>query len=163
MTFEQRERSIGMLTAGMSARDVARHFQRHESTISRLLNRFQQIGNVADQPRLGRPCKTTPREDHFLTTSSRRNRFLSSRKIGRLLRNATGTRICNMTVRNRLHATRLKACRLYIGIPLTLRHRDTRRQWARVRQDWTRRQWRNVLFSDESRFNVSFTDGRVRT
>ena len=31
MTFEQRERAIGMLTAGMSARDVARHFQRHES------------------------------------------------------------------------------------------------------------------------------------
>ena len=26
MTFEQRERAIGMLTAGMLARDVARHF-----------------------------------------------------------------------------------------------------------------------------------------
>ena len=26
MTFEQRERAIGMLTADMSARDVARHF-----------------------------------------------------------------------------------------------------------------------------------------
>ena len=50
MTFEQRERAIGMLTAGMSARDVARHFQRHESTISQLLNRFQQTGNVADDP-----------------------------------------------------------------------------------------------------------------
>ena len=40
MTLEQRERAIGMLTAGMSARDVDRHIQRHESTISRLLNRF---------------------------------------------------------------------------------------------------------------------------
>ena len=40
MTFEQCDRAIGMITAGMSARDVARHFQRHESTISRLLNRF---------------------------------------------------------------------------------------------------------------------------
>ena len=67
MTFEQRERAIGMLTAGMSARDVAQHFQRHESTISRLLNRFQQTGNVADRPRSGRPRKTTPREDRFLT------------------------------------------------------------------------------------------------
>ena len=65
MTFEQRERAIGMLTAGMSAKDFARHFQRHESTISRLLNRFQQTGNVADRPRSGRPPKTTPREDLF--------------------------------------------------------------------------------------------------
>ena len=117
--FEQRERAIGMLTTGMSAGDVARHFQRHESTISRLLNRFQQPGNVADRPRSGRPRKTSPREDRFLTTSSRRNRFLSSRKLGRLLRNATGTKVCDRTVRNKLHAVRLKACRPSIGIPLT--------------------------------------------
>ena len=78
MTFEQRERAIGMLTAGMSARDVARLFQRHESTVSRLLNRFQQFGNVADRPRSGRPRKTMPREDRFLTDSSGRNKFLSS-------------------------------------------------------------------------------------
>ena len=69
MTFEQRERAIGMLIAGMSARDVAQHFQRHhESTISRLLNRFQQTGNVADRFRSGRSRKTTSREDRFLTT-----------------------------------------------------------------------------------------------
>ena len=147
-----------MLSAGMSARDVARHFQRHESTISRLLNRFQQTGNVAYRPGSGKPRKTTPREGRFLTTSSRHNRFLSSRALGRLLRNAIVTRVCDKTVRNRLHTARLKGCCPYVGIPLTLRHRETRLQWARVHQGLTRRQWRNVLFSDESRFNVSFAD-----
>ena len=34
MTFEKRESAIGMLSAGMSARDVDRHFQHHESTMS---------------------------------------------------------------------------------------------------------------------------------
>ena len=52
-------------------------------------------------------------------TSSRRNRFLSGRKLGRLLRNATGTGVCDRTVRNRLLAPRLKACRPYVDIPLT--------------------------------------------
>ena len=103
MTFEQRERAIGMLTACMLERDVAKHFQRQELTISRLLNRFQQTGNVADHSRSGRPCKTMMWEDHFHTTSSQRNRFLSSRKLGRLLRNATGTRVCDRRVWNRLH------------------------------------------------------------
>ena len=65
MTFEQRERAIGMLTAGMSARDVARHFKRHESTISLLLDKFQQTGNVVDRPRSGRQRKTTLREDRL--------------------------------------------------------------------------------------------------
>ena len=50
MTFEQRERAIGMLTAGMSARDAAWQFHRHESTISRLLNRFQQLGTSRTDP-----------------------------------------------------------------------------------------------------------------
>ena len=49
--------------------------------------------------------KTTLREDHFLKTSFRRNKFLSSQKLGRLLRHATGT-----TVRNRVHVARLQAC-----------------------------------------------------
>ena len=73
-------------------------------------------GNVAERPRSGRPRKTTPQEDRFLTTSSRRNRFFSSRKLGRLLRNATDTRVCDRTVRTRLHAARLKAYRPYVGI-----------------------------------------------
>ena len=77
MTFEQRERAISMLPTGMLARDFARHFQCHESTISRLLNRSEQTGNVTDRLRSGRPPKTTPQEDRYLTTSSRRNRFLS--------------------------------------------------------------------------------------
>ena len=77
MTFEQCERAISMLTAGMSARDVARHFQRHKLTTSRLLNRFQQTANIGDRLRSGRPHKTTQREERFLTTSSRRNRVES--------------------------------------------------------------------------------------
>ena len=65
MTFEQRERAIGILTAGMLARDDAWNFQRHESTLSRLLNRFQQTGNVGDRLRSGRPRKTTLRKTVF--------------------------------------------------------------------------------------------------
>ena len=61
MTLEQDENTIGMFTIGMLSRDNARHFQCHKSTISQLLNRFQQTGNVADQPRSGRPRKTMSR------------------------------------------------------------------------------------------------------
>ena len=92
------------------------------STISRLLNRFQHTGNVTDRPRSGRPHKTTPLEDRVLTNLSWRNRFLPSQKLGCLLRNATGTRVCDRTVRNRLHAARLKVCRPDVGIPLTWRN-----------------------------------------
>lgn len=77
-TLEKRQRAVDMFMAGILARDVARHFNRDESTISRLRQLLQQTGNVADRPRLVRPRKTTPREESFITTSFRRNRLMSS-------------------------------------------------------------------------------------
>ena len=48
MTFKQRERAIGMLTAGKSARDAARdaarHFQLHESTINSTIEQISANG-----------------------------------------------------------------------------------------------------------------------
>ena len=54
----------------------------------------------------------------------------------RLLRNATGTRVSDQTVQNRLHSARLKACWPYVG-PLTLRHRQERPQWALANRCWS--------------------------
>ena len=48
LKINDRMSAWSMLTAGMSARDIAQHFQRPESTISRLLNRFRHTGNIAD-------------------------------------------------------------------------------------------------------------------
>nr|CAH7756809.1 unnamed protein product [Callosobruchus chinensis] len=45
---------------------------------------------------------------------------------------------------------------------LTARHRPARLQWARAHQDWLLLQWRNVLFSDESRFGLVSYDYRER-
>nr|CAH7741286.1 unnamed protein product [Callosobruchus chinensis] len=43
---------------------------------------------------------------------------------------------------------------------LTARHSTARLQWARAHQDWLLPQWRDVLFSDESRFVLVSDDYR---
>jgi hypothetical protein len=45
---------------------------------------------------------------------------------------------------------------------LKRRHRIARLQWARARLRWRLNTWQNILFSDESMFNLKFSDGRVR-
>nr|CAH7738237.1 unnamed protein product [Callosobruchus chinensis] len=46
-------------------------------------------------------------------------------------------------------------CRRPLRVPLlTARHRTARLQWQKSHQDWLLPQWRNVLFSDESRFGL---------
>ena len=86
---------------------------------------------------------------------------LRSTKIYGLVRNAAGTRICLRTVKNRLRAARLSGRRPYVGVPLTRNNRQERLTWARAHRQWTRRQWNQAVFTDESSFSLNFADGRV--
>ena len=49
-----------------------------------------------------------------------------------------------------------------IRIPLTQRHIQDLLQWAQIHVTWTVNDWTPVLFTDESRFCVDFTDRRAR-
>lgn len=66
------------------------------------------------------------------------------------------------TVRNRLYGIGFKARRPKKGLTLTQRHRLQRHQWSTRHLRMNRRQWGRILFSDESKVNVSRLDGRVR-
>ena len=81
--------------------------------------------------------------------------------IAARLMNATRTRFSVSTFLNRLRSAGLKANRPYVGVPLTVRNRRLRLNWARGQYRWSRRRWTN-LFTDESRFNVQFADGSLR-
>nr|CAH7721710.1 unnamed protein product [Callosobruchus chinensis] len=70
--------------------------------------------------------------------------------------------ISTATIRRRVLASGLR-CRRPLRVPLlTARHRTARLQWARAHQDWLLPQWRNVHFSDESRFGLVSDDYRER-
>lgn len=157
----ERERALGMLTGGMSHREIARHFQCHHTTIMRLQQRFQQTGVSVDRPRPGQPRVTTPRQDAHIRLQHLRDRFQPAAQTARQTMGRRGP-ISSDTVRRRLHAAGLQARRPFVGPVLTRRHRQQRLHWAQQHQRWTRRQWRSVLFSDESRFNISHADGRQR-
>ncbi|GFX60245.1 transposable element Tcb1 transposase [Trichonephila clavipes] len=47
-------------------------------------------------------------------------------------------------------------------LPLTPTHERLRLEWCRTRRNWTTAEWKQVVFSDESRFNLSSGDNRIR-
>ena len=68
-----------------------------------------------------------------------------------------------MRSRNRLHAVDLRARRSVVRPILTRVHKAARLGWRRQHLRWTRPQWNQVLFTDESRFSLEHNDdGRVR-
>ena len=71
-------------------------------------------------------------------------------------------RTSTQTIRNRLHDAGLRSRRPIIRVPLTRYHVQMRLAWARDRVTWTQNDWAPVLFTDESRFCVDFTDRCAR-
>ena len=71
-------------------------------------------------------------------------------------------RISGQTVRNRLRSAGLRNHRPAHRVVLTPRRRRARLAWTRAHSRWTLRQWRDVAFTDESRFCLQMRDGRVR-
>ena len=65
-------------------------------------------------------------------------------------------------VRNRLAENNLRARHPYVGTELMDHHRRDRLQRADRHINWTRQDWPTVLFSDESRFALSNSDGQIR-
>ena len=123
-------------------------------TIKRLRRRFRVTGNVADRPRSCRPRVTTAADDRYIVLQHLRNRRLTAaaNKYG----------IHPQTVRNQLrqNVQHIRAYRPYFGRILTRRHRTARRDWCHRHLHFRRAVWDLILFSDESRFNLSHADGR---
>ena len=155
-------RAIGQLEAGKSQTEVAATFGVTQGMISKLKTKFRLTGDVKDRPRSGRPKKTTPQQDRFITLSALRNRRVTAPELQRRYRHRYGTDLSAQAIRNRLHAARLKARRPARKPAMTYLHRQARLRWCRQHRPWNLNRWRNVMFSDEARFCLKKVDGRVR-
>ena len=145
----EKEQAVGMLRAGMAQTQIANHFNVSKMTIYRLMIPLRDTDNTSDRPRSGRPRVTNFGQDRQIRYIHLRNRFVTAVHTARLTPGRTNVRISYQTVRNRLLQCGLRA----------RRHRAARLQWGRTRLRWNRNTWQNILFSDEFKFCLKFSDG----
>ena len=90
-----------------------------------------------------------------------RNRMVTARETSS---NIPGLRrIPAQTVRNRLHENGYAHTRRsYFAAVLRRRHRLARVQWCNSVRGWDLQNWRQVWFSDKSRFMLQTRDGCIR-
>ena len=125
--IEDRGRAIAWLQGGNTQRNVAVRLGVSQSVVGRLWQRFQATNSVRNRPRSGRPRSTTNREDRYITNMALRQRTTTARRLRDNLRTATGTRVSDQTIRNRLRANNLRCRRQSVRPPLLPRHRTARR------------------------------------
>ena len=156
----QRRKIIGMHTTGMSFKAIGRHMGYHYAVVSRLVRKHTQTNNVKDLSRSGKPRVTSDRDDWALQCLVRRMLFASSPVLEQHW--LPNRRLSTRSVRHRLQSARLKSRRVVKCSLLADRHRRTRLAWCLARRGWNLRTWRKIHWSDESRFLLHVTDGRVR-
>ncbi|GFX87907.1 transposable element Tcb2 transposase [Trichonephila clavipes] len=149
---------IGMMEDGWSARRVARQLGRSDCVVRRCWD--QCIRAILFTRRLGsgRPQQTSP--PHCKKVTCTANCFNACHP-------GTGNtftieaEVSSRTIRRRLAEGHLRSRRPLRVLPLTPAHQRLRLKWCRARGNWTAR-LNQVVFSGESRFNLSSGDNRVR-
>lgn len=153
-----RYRAIGMMEAGLAAREISSRLLVPTATLYRWFSRFRAEGEVERHPGSGRPPATSHRADRRIIRLARMNRFSSSTTLLRWWREPVSA----WTVRRRLHRANLFARRPLRRPLLTAAHRRIRLGWAMARCHFRDNQWSRIVFSDESRFVLQPTDNRAR-
>ena len=155
----------GMLEAlhqeGHSAREIGRRLGISDFAVRYNLRKLDEFGSMESRPKSGRPRATTERDDRHLVMTSRRNRFLTAPELAIDLANTAGVEVHRSTVSRRLIDVGLHGRVARHKPRLTADHKRRRLVWAQEHLTWTPADWQRVLWSDESRFQLFQSDGRV--
>jgi hypothetical protein len=91
-----------------------------------------------------------------------RERFITAPRLQNMLAEAHNVHISSVTIRKRLRGFNLTPKTPAKGPQLTADHRRARLTFAQEHVNWSRTDWTNVMFSDESRYCQHSSDKRMR-
>lgn len=154
ISLAKRSQIVILQKAGHSQRSIAKLVNVSRFGVSTTLKRFEETGSYADRKRSGRPKKTTPATDRLIQRMSKRDRFKSVPNIRAEMNKSLPEPISDSTVNRRLHAAGLFG-RVAVKKPLLRKQNKQKRlKWAKEHVNWTIEQWKKVLWSDESPFQI---------
>ncbi|GFT13653.1 transposable element Tcb1 transposase [Trichonephila clavipes] len=152
----ERERIIGMVEAGWSARRVTRQLGRFDCVVRRCWDQGIREMSFTRRPGSGHPRQISRREDRHIIRNTRVQLTAPLATIQAQVAPSLGAPVSSRTIPRRL-AGHLGS-RRPLRVSLTSTHR---RRGCRARGNRNAAEWNQVVFSEKSRFNLSSDDNRV--
>jgi transposase len=149
---------VEKFSSGKKAKQISNELGISVRTLNHKWKRYREEGTLALKSRSGRPRKTSPGEDRLIVRQVQQDPFVSCKKI---LSNIQRPDLSKHTIRRRLIRVGNFKCRRAAKKPwLREPNRVKRLEWAQNHINWTLDQWRSVLWSDESKFEIRYHASR---
>lgn len=161
-TESERKIILHLRNQGKSLAEIGELMDRSRFTIRTIINRFKGESNLKSAKRSGRPRKLTERERVQVVRKVKVDPKITSTQLAANIKEDFGKDVHPKTVRRMLHEAGYNS-RVARRKPLiSATNRKKRMSYAKQFGNEPCSFWDQVLFSDESKFNIFQSDGHSR-
>ncbi|KAG0442369.1 Transposable element Tcb1 transposase [Dictyocoela muelleri] len=146
---------------GKTQKEISKKTGVHQSTVSRILKKYDETGSIKHRKGNGRPKKLNTNDIKILNKIIKKDSKKSLRKVANELRQNGGSDVSYVTIKN-WHNENKRFAYAPIRKPLLSKINISRRE--SLSEEFTfysKDEIKRIIFSDESKFNLFNSDGRV--
>ncbi|KAJ8884354.1 hypothetical protein PR048_016211 [Dryococelus australis] len=151
---------VGYHLSGLSSRASAGKVNRPKSTVAFVLRKWKVVGHCTNAVCSGRP-PLTDRNSRTLKREIVKNREQPMATIRQEFHTATEVLVSIGTLRTEAHKHGYYGRSAAHKPHIKTSNKARQRRWCLDRRNLILEQWKSVLWSDESRFTLFWSDGRV--
>lgn len=159
-TEAQRQVIQQMKNSGYSVGEIGNILKCSRKMVYNALNHIQKYRSTKNVQQCPRAKKTTPKEDSLIYRASVKNPFKSSSVIKRDVFSEFGIDVSSRTIRRRLNEKNLRGCITQSKPLVSKKNLRARIAFAHEHLEKSINFWKNVLWSDESKFCRFGSDGK---
>ncbi len=154
---------VGARRAGLSISKTADLLGFSRTTISRVYREWYEKEKISSERKLcGQKCLVDVRDQKRMGRLVRDDRKSTLTQITTRYNQGMQNTISERTTHRTLKQMGYSSRRPHRVPLLSAKNRKRRQQFTQAHQNWTIVDWKNIAWSDESRFLLRHSDGRVR-
>ena len=151
---------VGMHKAGTRSLNIAKQLSMPPTTIYTILQNFKRRGTVVSPKPPGRPRKFTERNLRHLERVLHVDRHVPLMEITNQMADVANVSCCN--VRNAMNSLGYRNCVPAKKPFLIEKQKAGRLAFAKKHRHWTQEDWKKVIWTDESCFEVGKNSRQIR-
>lgn len=151
---DTREIVIKFHNEGKSLREIGSIINRSHAAVKKIIDKYKNFGKVENLHKVGRPKRLNETEIRSIVRTVKQNPAESAVKIAEAISESSRKTVSASTIRRALHANGLHG-RVPRKKPYISKVNQKRRlDYAKKYKDKDITFWKNVVFSDESKFEI---------